>query len=222
MTERLGRNFILHTIKGRAANEVIISAHGGYSWDNGYFEVPEGFTVNFYNPNGAALVADAGSLHRFMVGAGFPVFSSHRGVAKAPPGGPAAVADDRIHPTSAALVHDYSLGYFEGDTAETIHRAMEAGQKAKEAMGRPEGPIKAVIAIDVLTVREGRSAMLGNAVELLSKRYNVIHCSFCRVNQAAQEWFPTYRPASATQVRMVSSGWWDTTRKGTPHVSRPK
>jgi hypothetical protein len=224
MTENLGKKFILHTVQGRTADEVIISAHGTYSWGDGHFEVPEGITVNFYNPHGTGLKATNTSLRNFMVGAGFPVFSTHTGVSKEGPIGHPAGTDEHIHPTTSVLLHDYTLTHFEIDTTESIDAAMNEGQaKAKEALGRPDGPIESVIAIDVLTVKEGRPATLSEAIELLPKRYKVIHCSFCRVNQAVKDWFPTYQPASATQQRQVSSGWWDSNRKWIPHnLPQPK
>ena len=221
MTEELGNKFVLHAIQDRAADQVIISAHGSYSWGDGHFEVPEGITLTFYNPHGTALKAThaEASLRNFMVGAGFPVFSTHKGVSKEGPREHSAGTDEHIRPTTSVLVHDYKLTHFEIDTTERIDAAMNAGQaKAREALGRPDGPIESVIAIDVLTVKEGRAATLSEAVELLPKRYTVIHCSFCRVNQEVEDWVPTYQPASATQIRQVRSEWWESGRKWTPHI----
>ncbi len=177
----VGDYYKLHTLGGAFADELLISAHGGYSARADYFTIPAdwgNFELKFYAPDGYVL-QDPGA-RRLMIGGGCPAFETLA------PG---------------ARCRNYKLSKYQGRhgggetyaslaadmTVSRSHRNMVLGLTNAERALLPAVQLNYSPTMDVLTVRNRvltrHTPNLFEAVGLARgiHPYRVIHCSFCRV-----------------------------------------
>lgn len=168
----------IHTHGGAFADELLISAHGGYSARTDYFTTP--VVLNFYAPDGYVL--DDPGARNLMIGGGCPAFET------TPVGGQCRNYElskyqgkhNKTGETYASLAADMAMS--------RNHRNMVLGLTAQEkkVLGA-NADLSYSPEMDVLTVRNrlGKKGTpnLAEAVTwaLSLHQYKSIHCSFCRV-----------------------------------------
>ena len=189
----IGRNFYLFK-SSQNSKDCVISAHGGFISGNSTFTVPQGVTIDFYGPHGAAMIdpniddymrksGDAMPVERATAGSQCRNYylSKYQGAHAGQSGKEVVETYDDLH--ARVTITDRALA----SHANTVMQASQVGAANPERAAIAKSQIERIRGGNILTIRNRWNILLGvtlkDAIDEARKAFPAMtdfHCLFCR------------------------------------------